>query len=170
MGPHKRNSARSRRRVPNLRPSGNQRQLSPRRSVLIRTRVVSYAALTGIWRKFASPISASSKQPLWVKRKHGFFAIRTGRTGQAELLHHRSALKEAAEERPRFTRDADNLVRCLTIEFKIELGLGSTVVPIGKKFELSPSQAPLRKGDAFDGDAHTRRLPGDLAFLCDRFG
>src|SRR6266568_2086631 len=81
-----------------------------------------------------------------------------------------AALKESAEERRRFIRDADNLVRCLTIEFEIELGLGSTVAPVGKRFELAPSQAPLRKGNAFDGDAHARRLPGDPAFLCDRFG
>src|SRR4029077_2936644 len=52
-------------------------------------------------------------------------------------------LKEPAEERRRFIRDAGNLVRCLTIEFEIELGLGSTVVPVGKKFELAPPQAPL---------------------------
>jgi hypothetical protein len=41
-----------------------------------------------------------------------------------------AALKELAEERRRFIRDADNLVHCLTIEFEIELGLGSTVVPV----------------------------------------
>ena len=81
-----------------------------------------------------------------------------------------AALKESAEERGRFIRDADDLVRCLTIEFEIELGLGSTVVPVGKKFELAPPQAPLRERGAFDCDAHARRLPGDPAFLCDRFG
>src|SRR4029077_16299511 len=79
-------------------------------------------------------------------------------------------LKEPAEERCRFIRDADNLVRCLTIEFEIELGLGSTVVPVGKKFELAPPQAPLCERGASDGDAHARRLPGDPAFLCDGFG
>ncbi len=78
--------------------------------------------------------------------------------------------KLTAEERRRFIRDADDLVRCLTIEFEIELGLGPTVVPIGKKFELPPPQAPLRERGASDGDAHARRLPGDPAFLCDRFG
>ena len=51
-----------------------------------------------------------------------------------------AALKESAEERRRFIRDADNLVRCLTIKFEVELGLGSTVVPIEKKLELSPPQ------------------------------
>jgi len=58
----------------------------------------------------------------------------------------------------------------LTIKFKIELGPGSTVVPVGEKFDLAPPQAPLRQRSAFDGDAHPRRLPGDPAFLCDRFG
>jgi hypothetical protein len=79
-------------------------------------------------------------------------------------------LEESSEERRRFIRDADDLVRCLTIEFEIELGLGSTVVPVGKKSELAPSQAPLRERGAPDGDAHPRRLRGDPAFLCDRFG
>src|ERR1700730_9920446 len=81
-----------------------------------------------------------------------------------------AALKESAEERRRLIRDADNLVRCLTIEFEIEFGLGSTVVPVGKKFELAPPQAPLRQRGVFDVDAHARRLPGDPAFFCDRFG
>jgi hypothetical protein len=40
------------------------------------------------------------------------------------------SLKESTEERRRFIRDADNLVRGLTIEFKIELSLGSTVIPV----------------------------------------
>src|SRR6266542_2212780 len=80
------------------------------------------------------------------------------------------SLKESAEERRCFIRDADDLVRCLTIEFEVELGLGSTVVPVGKKFELAPPQAPLRERGASDGDAHARRLPGDPAFPCDRFG
>jgi hypothetical protein len=81
-----------------------------------------------------------------------------------------ATLKESAEERRRFIRDAGNLVRCLTIEFEIELGLGSTVVPVGKKFELVPPQVPLRQRGASDSDAHARRLPGDPAFLCHRFG
>jgi len=90
--------------------------------------------------------------------------------GHIVFMSKSAALKESAEERRRFIRDADNLVRCLTIEFEIELGLGSTVVPVGKKFERAPSQAPLCERGASDGDAHTRRLPGDPAFLCDRFG
>jgi hypothetical protein len=81
-----------------------------------------------------------------------------------------AALKESTEQRGRFIRDADNLVRGLTIEFEIELGLGSAVVPVGKKFERAPPQAPLRQRGAFDCDAHARRLPDDPAFLCDRFG
>src|SRR2546423_9185210 len=80
------------------------------------------------------------------------------------------AIKEPAKERRRFIRDADDLVCCLTVEFEIELGLGSTVVPVGKRFELAPPQAPLRQRGASDGDAHARRLPGDPAFFCDRFG
>src|SRR6476646_10459986 len=86
------------------------------------------------------------------------------------MLVDRPALKESAEERGGFIRDADNLVRCLTREFKIELGPGSTVVPVGKKFELTPPQAPLRQRSSPDGNAHPRRLPGDPALLCDRFG
>ena len=62
-----------------------------------------------------------------------------------------AALKEPAEERCCFIRDADNLVRCLTIEFEVELGLGSTVVPVGKKSELAPPQAPLGARRASDG-------------------
>src|SRR5258707_15802598 len=81
-----------------------------------------------------------------------------------------AASKKPAEERHRFIRDADNLVRCLTIEFEIELGLGSTVLPVGKKSELAPPQTPLCERGASDGDAHARRLPSDPAFFCDRFG
>ena len=39
------------------------------------------------------------------------------------------ALEESAEERRRFIGDADDLVRCLTVEFEVEFGLGSAVVP-----------------------------------------
>src|SRR5437667_1310827 len=81
-----------------------------------------------------------------------------------------AALKEPAEECRRFIRDAGNLVRCLTIEFEIELGFGSTVVPVRKKSELAPPQAPLCERGASDGDAHARCLPSDPAFFCDRFG
>jgi hypothetical protein len=47
----------------------------------------------------------------------------------AEIL----SLKESAEDRRRLIRDLSDLVRCLTIKFEIELGLGSTVVPVAKK-------------------------------------
>src|SRR2546430_8722934 len=81
-----------------------------------------------------------------------------------------SALKESAEERRRFIRDADDFVRCLTIKFEIELGFRATVIPVGKRFKLIPSQAPLRHRGASDGDAHARRLSGDPGLLCDCFG
>src|SRR5437588_12018447 len=90
--------------------------------------------------------------------------------GHIVFMSKSTALKEPAEERRRFIRDADNLIRCLTIEFEIELGLGSTVVPVGKKSEFAPPQAPLCERGASDGYAHARRLPGDPAFFCDRFG
>ena len=48
--------------------------------------------------------------------------------GHIVLISKSAALKKPAEERCCFIRDADNLVRCLTIEFEVELGLGSTVV------------------------------------------
>ncbi len=73
--------------------------------------------------------------------------------------------KESAQECRRFIRDANNLVCCLTIEFEIEFCLRSTVVPLGKKFEFTPSQAFLHKRDTSDSDAHTRRLPSDPSFL-----
>src|SRR4029453_8329465 len=85
---------------------------------------------------------------------------------QDEIL----SLKELAEERRCFIRDADDLVRCLTIEFEIELGLGSAVLPVGKKFELAPPEAALCDRGPSDGDSHARRLPGDPAFPWDRFG
>jgi hypothetical protein len=81
-----------------------------------------------------------------------------------------AALKECSEERRRVVRNTGDLVRCLTIEFEIQLGLRSTVVPAGKSFELTPPQPPLREGGAFDRDAHAGRLPSDTAFLWDSFG
>ena len=79
-------------------------------------------------------------------------------------------MEESAEECRRLIGDADDLVRCLTIELEVELGLGSAVTPVRKTFELAPSQAPPRDRNAPDCDAHPRRLPGDPASLCDRFG
>ena len=80
------------------------------------------------------------------------------------------ALEELAEESGRFIRDADDLVRCLTIKFEIELSLGLAVIPIGEMFELAPPQRPLRERRASDGNAHTRRLRCHAALLRDRFG
>ena len=79
-------------------------------------------------------------------------------------------LKQFAKECGRFVRDADDLVRCLTIEFEIELRLRPAVVPVAKRFQLATSQAPFRQRGASDGDADARRLPEDAAFLWDRFG
>src|SRR5690242_11680183 len=79
-------------------------------------------------------------------------------------------LKKSAEERRRFIPDADDLVRCLPIKFEIELGLGPTIRPVGKRFELASPQGPLGQRGTPNGDAYTRRLPGDSAFPCDRFG
>src|SRR6266853_427298 len=61
-------------------------------------------------------------------------------------------------------------LRCLAIEFEIELSPGLAVIPVGQMFELAPPQRPLRERGASDGEAHTRRLPGDAALLRDRFG
>ena len=52
-----------------------------------------------------------------------------------------SVSKESANECRSFIRDADDLIRSLTIKFEIELCLRSTIVPVGKKFELAPPQA-----------------------------
>ena len=51
------------------------------------------------------------------------------------------ALEEFVEEGRRFIRDADDLVRCLTIEFEIELGPGLAVIPGGEMFEIVPAPA-----------------------------
>ncbi len=79
------------------------------------------------------------------------------------------ALEESAEEFRCFIGDADDLVCCLTIELEIELGLGSAVVPVGKTFELAPTEALFRRRSPSDGDAHAWRLPPDTALLRDRF-
>src|ERR1041385_3656443 len=65
--------------------------------------------------------------------------------------------KEAVKERCRPIRYADDLVRRLTIKFGIELGLRSAIAPVGKRLELTPSQAPLRDRNASDRNAHARR-------------
>ena len=80
-----------------------------------------------------------------------------------------AALKESVEECRCFIRDTGELVRCLTIEFKIKLSFGSTVVPIAKALEFVSPEGVLRERATFDSDAHARRLAGDPAFLWDRF-
>jgi len=79
-------------------------------------------------------------------------------------------LEEAIEKRRRFIRDADDFIRCLAIEFEIELGFRLSIIPIGKLFEFTPPQCPLRQSGAFDGDADAGRLTGDSAFHRDRLG
>jgi hypothetical protein len=75
-------------------------------------------------------------------------------------------LKESAEKRGCFVRDASDLVRCLTIELEVELSLGSIVVPVRKEFEFASPQPPLRERGASDGGAHTWRLPRGPGLLC----
>src|SRR5689334_15363677 len=43
--------------------------------------------------------------------------------------------EKSAQKRRRGIRDADDLVGRLTIELEIELGLGPTVAPVGKRLE-----------------------------------
>jgi hypothetical protein len=90
--------------------------------------------------------------------------------GHIVFMSKSAALKESAEKSRRFIRDTDDLVRCLAVEFKIELGLGSTVVPVGKTFKLASSQASLRERGPSDDDADARSLPGNSRFPRDRFG
>jgi len=118
----------------------------------------------------AQPPSATKPRRMASLLANAFGVRSSAWLGHIVFMSRSAALKESAEERRRFIRNADDLVRCLTIEFEIELGLGSTVVPVGKKLELAPPQAPLRERGASDGDAHARRLPGDPAFFRDRFG
>src|SRR6516162_9379637 len=74
-------------------------------------------------------------------------------------------------EEPRcFIGNTDDLVRSLTIEFKIKLSLLSAVVPIAKALEFASPERPLRERATFNCDAHARRLPDYPPFLWDRFG
>src|SRR5438105_1343415 len=77
-------------------------------------------------------------------------------------------LKELAEKCRRFTRDTDDLVRCLTIKLEIELGPGLAITPVGKVFEFAPPQRPLCELGASNDDAHPRRWAGHAALLSDR--
>ena len=79
-------------------------------------------------------------------------------------------LQASAQECCRFIRDANNFVRCLAIEFEIEFGFGAIVVPVAKTFQLAAPEAPPGECSASNSDADPRRLPGDSAFLRDRFG
>jgi len=78
-------------------------------------------------------------------------------------------LKESSEERCRLIRDADDFVRCLAIEFEIEFGLGSIIVPVAKALQVTATEAPLGDRSASNSDADPRRLPGHPAFLRDCF-
>src|ERR1700677_1102285 len=80
------------------------------------------------------------------------------------------SLEALAEERRRLSRDADNLIGCLPIEFEIELSPGPTVFPVGEMLELAAPQWPLRKRRSSDRDAHSRRLARDAPLLCDCLG
>ena len=79
-------------------------------------------------------------------------------------------LKESAEEYRRFIRDGNDFVRCLAIEFEIEFGLGPTIVPVAKTFQLIAPEASLGQRSASNRDADPRRLSSDAALLRDRFG
>ena len=122
-----------------------------------------------LWRQFlppfrysniiGNPVATNEAQTCWL--------------GLRGLLNRPSEIlpsKEAVKECRRSIRYADDLVRRLTIEFEIELGLRSAIAPVGKRLELTPSQAPLRDRNASDSNAHTRRLPGDPPFFRHRLG
>src|ERR1700691_694193 len=94
----------------------------------------------------------------------------TSRLERERLADERAKLEEAIEKRRRFIRNADDFVRCLTIEFEIELGFRLSIIPVGKLLEFAPPQCPLRKGGTFDGNANAGRLTCDSAFLRDCVG
>jgi hypothetical protein len=58
---------------------------------------------------------------------------------------------ECLKERLGCLGDAHDLVRGLTVELEIELGLGSAVVPAREAFELGASQRHLRDDSPSDG-------------------
>src|SRR6059058_35245 len=118
----------------------------------------------------AQPPSATKLRRMASLLANAFGVRSSAWLGHIVFMSRSAALKESAEERRRFIRDADDLVRCLPIEFEIELGPGLAVIPVGKGFEFAPPQRPPRHRGAFDRDAHTRRLPGDIALPSYRFG
>jgi hypothetical protein len=75
----------------------------------------------------------------------------THQSERAGLTNKLVTLEESVEKRHRFIRDADDFVRCLAIEFEIELGFRLAIIPVGKLFEFAPPQWPIRKSGAFDG-------------------
>lgn len=79
-------------------------------------------------------------------------------------------LEKPKKKRRRVCGEADNFVRCLAIEFDVELGFRAPVVPVGKMVKLASSQMLFCERGALDGDAHARRLPGHPGSLCPRFG
>src|SRR4051812_16025192 len=83
-------------------------------------------------------------------------------------LQHDSST-ECVKESRRLIRDTGDLVRGLTIEFEIELGLGPAVLPVGKVFEFASPQPPLRAGHALDSNAHARGFPRNAVVLRNRF-
>jgi hypothetical protein len=87
---------------------------------------------------------------------------RTHQSKREGLANKLVRLQESIEKRRRFIRDADDFVRCLEIEFEIELGFRLAVIPVSKVFELAPPQWPLRKSGAFDGDANAEEFEGRL--------
>jgi hypothetical protein len=68
-------------------------------------------------------------------------------------LEESATLEEAAQKGGRCIRDADDLVRRLTIEPEVELGLWPPVAPVGEGLELAATErAPGERG-APDRDA-----------------
>src|SRR5437763_8783930 len=77
--------------------------------------------------------------------------------------------EERLEKGGGFIREADDLVRGLTIELEVELGLGPTVLPVGEALEVAAAEATLRQRDACHRDADARRLPRDPGLIRNRF-
>jgi len=56
------------------------------------------------------------------------------------LANFSATLEASVEKRRRFIRYADDLVRCLAVEFEIELGFRLAIIPVGKVIEFAPPQ------------------------------
>jgi hypothetical protein len=85
-------------------------------------------------------------------------------------IYQRTVSEALTQEKRRLIRDADDLVRCLPIEFEIKLCPRPTVFPVIERLELSASHRSLGKRRASDGDTHARRLARDAALLRSGFG